>query len=304
MKANDPLESMLQKLRYRVADERRQATLANIFNAMDESHEQAPASSRLGIWRLTMYTRTGKLALAAAVILIVIGGITFWPAGGRSNGQWWLGSTAAWGQELLATLDTIKAVTCREQTILVMADGSQHLSSTWDKFYVSSDSYRRDIYDGNSLREIQWYVPDGNDMIQHYIRFDLKCYGALRHHGSFGVQDPIERTRFYVEQLDKAHQFLGERIIDGRNCVGFEISAARYGTNPETWLDRIWFDEETRLPARIEQSGRPVTGDSTRTFTTIQDQFDYAPPVPADTFLPQTPPADFINAHPDELNNR
>jgi len=248
-----------------------------------------------------MNTRTGRLVRAAAVILIVLGGIAFWPPGNGKNNQWWLGSPAVWGQELLATLDTVTAVTCRERTIVVAADGSQIMGDTWDRFYVSSDSYRRDIYDGNALREIQWYVPDGNDMIQHYVRFDVKCYGALRHGGSFGVHDPIKRIQSYVEHLNEADQLLGEQIIDGRKCIGFEISAAKYGSNPETWLDRIWFDEETRLPVRIEQSGRPVTGDTTRTFTTIQDQFDYAPQVPADAFLPQEPPAGFINAHPDDI---
>jgi len=304
MSTNDPLENMLRKLRYQAAGERQQETLTNIFHAMDESQEQTPALNRPQIWRLTMNTRTGQLALAAAAILIVLGGITFWPLGNGKSNQWWLGPTAAWGQELLATLDTIKAVTCRERTILVAADGSQHPSSGWKIFYVSHDSYRRDIYDGDVLREIQWYVPDGNDMIQHYIRFDLKCYGVLRHGGSFGVDDPVERIRFYVGQLDRADQLLGEQIIDGRDCIGFEISASKYGSNPETWLDRIWFDKETKLPVRIERSGRPVTGDPARTFTTVQDQFDYAPPVPADTFIPQQPPADFVNAHPDELQEQ
>lgn len=304
MTTNEPLEDMLRKLRYQTADERQQEALANLFIAMDESRGQTPTARRPPIWRLTTNAQTGRLALAAAVILIVLGGVTFWPAGNHKNGKWWLALPAVWGQELLAALDAIKAVTCREQTVYVAADGSQHTSSTWDRFYVSSDSYRRDIYDGDVLREIQWYVPDGNDMIQHYVRFDLKCYGALRHGGRFGAYDPVERLRFYVAQLDKADRFLGEQTIDGRNCVGFEISAARYGDNPETWLDRIWFNEETRLPVRIEQSGRPVTGDPTSTFTTIQDQFDYAPQVPADTFIPQPPPAGFVNARPDELQRQ
>jgi hypothetical protein len=101
--------------------------------------------------------------------------------------------------------------------------------------------------------------------------------------------------------MDKAERLLAERVIDGRTCVGFEIPARAYGDNPETWVDRIWFDVETKLPARIEQSGRPVTGDPTSTMTIMQDQFDYAPQVPADTFTPQDPPAGFVNAHPDEL---
>ena len=211
----------------------------------------------------------------------MLGGITFWPFVGK-NGKWTGGSLTAFAQELLTTLDTIKAVTCHEQTLVVSADGTQLSTDTWDRFYVSSDSYRRDIYDGNTLREIQLYVPDGGDMTMHYIRYDLKCYGVLRHTGSFGSQDPVTRIRRYAELLDKADRFLGEQVVDGRKCVGFEISAGKYGSNPETWLDHVWFDEETRLPVRIEKSGRPVTGDASRTFTTIQDQFDYAPQLPPD----------------------
>jgi hypothetical protein len=253
----------------------------------------------VSIGRSIMKSNLTKLAVAA-VILVMLGGIIFRASGGRGK-QWWLGSSTAWGKELIATLDTIPAVTCREQMILVDADGSQHPSSTWDRFHISHDSYRRDIYDGNTLREIQWYVPDGNGMIQQGFRFDLKCYGAVRHPGSFGVENPVGRMRLYAGLLDKADRFLGEQTIDGHDCVGFEISAGKYGDNPEAWLDRIWLDKETRLPVRIEECGRPVTGDTSRTFTTIQDQFDYAPQLPADTFIPQNPPEGFINAHPDEL---
>jgi hypothetical protein len=304
MRSSDSLESMLHRLRYATTPERRRGTLENIYGALDEFHKQTPATSRTGIGRLSMKTTTGKLALAAAVIVIVLGGITFWPFGGANTGKWWLASPAALGQELRTALDTIKAVTCREQTVFVAADGSQHTSSTWDRFYTSSDSYRRDISDGDALREIQWYVPDGNEMVQHYVRFDLKCYGAVRHSGGFGADDPVERMRFYIGLLDRADRLLGEQVIDGHNCVGFEIRASKYGDNPETWVDHIWFDVQTRLPVRMEKSGRPVTGDPTSTFTTVQDQFDFASQFPADTFIPQVPPAGFVNAHPDELQRQ
>jgi len=301
MSSNDSMESMLQRLRYQATAERRERTLQNIFTAMDESQEQAPAMSRVRIGRMTMNIRTTRLALAAAVILIVLGGIAFWPFGNAGKDQWWLAPPAAWGQELLTALGTVQAVSCREQTVLVAADGAQHTSSTWDTFYVSKDSYRRDIYDGQVLREIQWYVPEGSDMIQHYIRYDLNCYGATRHKGSFGVTDPVERMRFFIGLLDKADKVLGEETIDGRTCVGFEIHASQYGSNPDTWIDRIWFDEQTKLPVRMERSGRPVTGDAARTFTTIMDQFTYGAQLPADTFTPQAPPNGFVNAHPDDL---
>jgi hypothetical protein len=304
MRANDSMESMLRKLRYRATVERRERTLEHIFHAMDESQKSALATGRVQIGRMMMSTRTARFALAAAVILVVLGGISFWPGGHGAKNQWWLAPSAAWGQEILAALDTARAVTCREQMILVTADGAEHTSSTWDTFYVSKDSYRRDIYDGQVLREIQWYVPDGDGMLQHYVRYDLRCYGATRHQGSFGVEDPVERVRFLAGQLDKADRLLGEEVIEGCDCVGFEIRASQYGSNPDTWIDHIWFDVQTKLPVRIEQMGRPVTGDASRTFTIVMDQFVYDAQLPADTFLPQPPPEGFINAHPDDLRRQ
>ena len=55
-----------------------------------------------------MDNRTAKLAAAAAVIMIVLGGVTFWPAGSSKNGKWWLGSAAVYGQEILAEMEKIE----------------------------------------------------------------------------------------------------------------------------------------------------------------------------------------------------
>jgi outer membrane lipoprotein-sorting protein len=300
MRPADNINELIKGLHLRASADLDRKVHDDISSALAKSETTKPAHAELNMWRTIMKSKTVKLTAAVVIIVAVLGGITFWPTGGRENKKWWLGPPAAWAQEILATLDTIKTVTCREQTVLVMADGSQHTSSGWDVFYISRDSYRRDIYDGDFLREIQWYIPDGNDMIQHYVRFDLQCHGALRHKGTFGTQDPVERMRFYVRLLDKADKLLGERFIDNHNCVGFEISASKYGDNPEQWVDRIWFDVETKLPVCIEKHGRPVTDQPNKTFTTIQDQFDYNPQLPADTFTPWVPEG-FINAHPDEI---
>lgn len=261
--------------------------------------------SRRHAWRLiAMFQRQPMRWLsAAAVVLVVLGGWSLFPRSpkpGITAADWWLAPPSAWAAPINAALATIKGVTCREQTQIVDTDGSAHLSSTWAKFYVSHDSYRRDIYDGDFFREIQWYTPDGGDMLQTSVRFDTKSYCVLRHGGRFGEEDPVERIRFYVALLDKADRQLGKTSIDGHECVGFEIRASKYGSNPDTYVDRIWFDVKTRLPVRTERAGRPVTGDTMRTFTLIQDQFDYSPVLPEDTFTPSIPNG-FINAHPDEL---
>jgi hypothetical protein len=110
--------------------------------------------------------------------------------------------------------------------------------------------------------------------------------------------------RFYVKVLDNTDKLLGEKVIEGHNCVGFEISASKYGNNPKEWLDRIWFDVDTRLPVLIERE-RAIPRDKTQTdyhpHISVRDRFDYNPELPADTFIPQEAPEGFINAHPDEI---
>ena len=300
MKPADKIKELISKSDVQTTSETDKRILGGALEHLEKLKQKKLAPIQPNIWRTIMKNRIPKLAAAAAIAIVVFGGITFWPSGGPDNGKWWLGPPAAWGQEILAELDTIKGITCHEQTVLVMSDGSEHTSSTWDILYVSSDSYRRDIYDGDFLREIQWYVPDGDGTLHHSIRYDLKSYFTHSGEGSFGNHDPVERMRFYVRLLDEADKLLGEKIIEDRNCVGFEISAGKYGNNPEQWTDCIWFDVETKLPVQIEKHGRPVTDQPDKTFTTIQDQFNYNPELPADTFIPKTPEG-FINAHPDEI---
>ncbi|MHC4085037.1 MAG: hypothetical protein ACYSU3_12245 [Planctomycetota bacterium] len=309
MNQDEKIKKLLRKTFQEASDgsgltEMDERILSDASTSMKEAVAANQRVRRIFSWRTIMKNRITKLTAAAVIIITVLGGVTFWPDGGSESGRWWQGPPAVWAQEILAELDTIKGVSCREQTIWLGPNGTRHTSSTWDIFYVSSDSYRRDIYDANVLREIQWYVPDGNDMIQHGIRFDLKCYGATRHKGSYGRSDPVDRIRFYVGLLDEADKLLGEEVIEDRNCVGFEISASKYGDNPKEWLDRIWFDVDTKLPVLIERE-RAIPRIKTQTdyhpHINVQDRFDYNPELPADTFIPQEAPEGFINAHPDEI---
>ena len=300
MKPAEKIERLIKKSQYKAGPEAYDKALDSFLQAVDAHEKQKSALTEQNIWRIIMKSNITKLATAAVIALVVVGGITLWPGGGSDNEKWWLGPSKVWAQEILSELDTFKAVTCHEQNVFVLSDGTEHVSMTWNKLYVSSDSYRRDIYDDDFLREIQWYVPDGDGTLQHSIRYDLKSYFAHTGEGSFGNYDPVDRMRFLVLLLDKADRLLGEEVIDGYSCVGFEISASKYGNNPDDWVDCIWFDTQTKLPVRIEERGRPVTNKPDITTTVIKDQFDYNPSLSADTFIPVTPEG-FIFGHPDDL---
>lgn len=309
MTAKDPLENMLRKLRYQAAAERRQETLSNIFDVMDEFQDQAPTAGRPQIWKLTVNTRAGRLALAAAVILIVLGGVTFWPVGSNPAGQWWLGSRAAWGQELLDSLEKIDAVIYRQRVGRASDFGLPEMSRGWERRYNAKDRYRRDRYDdGVNIMNTQWVFPDGNDLRMVEVSYEYECYFERKNEAYGFVGDFMDRMRSYVQLLDKADRILDTEVFDGRKCVGFEISTGKYANNPQGSFDRIWFDVETRLPVRIERH-RPESGfdvyvesgfSAPETMIIIHDQFQYFAEVPVDLFTPAIP-AGYINAHPDDV---
>jgi hypothetical protein len=306
------MDDMLRDLRYTRSPERRQATLENIISALDESQGTQLATGRPQVWRLTMNTRTGRLALAAAVILIVLGGVTFWPSSSGPNVPWWSGPPAALSAEVLGSmesaigpLDSVRVLAFRERVAFVGKFGSTHISATQRRVYRGDGLRRMDRYYGDDrLDQTEWWISEGADLVYTSVSYEHQCYGTDRHKGQAYEQDPVaEHITSYVRLLDRADRLLEMREFEGRECVGFEIGADAYGDNPPERVDRIWFDIETRLPVRIEHHGRPVTDHPEQTFTHIQDQFEYHAEVPAEMFAPVIPEG-FVDAHPDEIRRQ
>jgi outer membrane lipoprotein-sorting protein len=107
-----------------------------------------------------------------------------------------------------------------------------------------------------------------------------------RTHGSASHPDnPMDRIIFLADYIDKADRFFESRQIDGIECFGFELSARKYGTNPDTSMHTLWFDAETKLPVRIEHQWLGSDGP----IKTVCDQFEWDPELPADTFIPEIP---------------
>ena len=287
-----------------------------VLTAVESEKKQPsfrPNASLKSIRRIITYGKTIKFAAAAVFLMVVLGGVNFWSGNNSKNGKWWLGPPAAWGQEIIAKLETIEALVYRNQAVIVSPYGSTHVSGTWSKNYQAKDRSRTDRYyeptdedtfgDSNPdsvLQHVTYNVPDGQDLVQYDVSYEYQCYTIKTIKGGAYEKDPVKRLQFYVNLLDKADRILGMKTFDGRECVGFEVSGNKYGDNPEDWIDRIWFDVQTKLPVRIEKYDLPITGNTGRTITTIQDQFEYYAQVPAEMFEPQIP-VDFINAEPDDV---
>lgn len=234
----------------------------------------------------------------AAVCVIVLALFLAWPFGGPSDpgaGARWLGSSSLYAQELVAVLDKVRigGVIAREQTTFLMADGSQHPSSTSSIFFMSKDRYRYDIYDEEELRETQWYVPDGAGMTQTSLRVKSKTYQTEKHPESSASIDRVAQLRAVVKSVDRADRRFGPEEIEGIQCIGFEIAAAKVPELNSEGTYRVWFNSETKLPVRIEteipklkeSAGLP----GIRGMIIAFDHFEWGPRRPASTFTPQIP---------------
>jgi outer membrane lipoprotein-sorting protein len=284
-----------------------------VFTAVENEKEQPSPRSNTGlkpIWRTIMYSKIMKFAAASVIVLVVLGGISFWPGDGPQNGKWWLGPPAARGQQIMAQLANIEVLVYREQAVFVSRYGHTHVSGTWSRNYEVKDRSRKDQYYEHTdedtfgpsnpdsvLQHITYKIPDGQDLIQYDVSYEYQCYTIRTDEGRAYKRDPVERFQSYVDQLDTANRILDTAVFEDKECVGFEVSTNWSG---EEGVDRIWFDVKTKLPVRIERHGLPITGRSDETITIIQDRFEYYAQVPAEMFEPEIP-AGFINAEPDDV---
>jgi len=238
-----------------------------------------------------------RIAVAAACV-IALALFVAWPFGDFSDsgaGGWWLGSSSLYAQELVTVLDKARpgGVIAREQATFIMADGSRHPSSTSSIFFMSKDRYRYDIYDGDELRETQWYVPDASGMTQTSLRVKSKTYQTERHSESSAPVDRVAQLRAVVRAVDGADRRLGPEEIEGTQCIGFEIAAAKVPELKSQGTYRVWFNSETKLPVRIEaeipkleqSAGLP----GTRGMIIAFDHFEWSPRLPGNTFIPDIP---------------
>jgi hypothetical protein len=279
MTLDEELDQSLAKLREAISPHR--SIVAQVMARAERGTMPLARSRTLArLW----FTPSWRPRLAVSMILgtaalFVVGFLLF---GERSS--------SAFATDAIAALTQAKAegVTVKERIIAVMADGARHTSSTTSVLFVGKDSYRRDIYENDKLRESQWYTRKEDGMLQTSVRFDNKTYTQQTHQGAFGDKNPIERVSLLVKFIDRAERPLEALEISGVKCTGFEIRASKYGDNPADWVDRIWFNPVTKLPVRIEEE-RPRREKQFQALIAVQEQFDWHPALPADTFSPKIP---------------
>ena len=125
--------------------------------------------------------------------------------------------------------------------------------------------------------------------------FAGRSYKEITHGSTSHPENPMDNIIFLAGYIDKADRFFESEQIEGTKCFGFELSAKKYGTNPDTHIHTLWFDAVTMLPVKMEFDW--LQDDGPRKM--VMDQFEWDPELPAETFIPGIPPDFTLEAKSD-----
>ncbi len=174
---------------------------------------------------------------------------------------------------------------------------------------ISECDWRIDDYSGDQVQQTEWYVTEKDDwgktsfdfndwnfrLTKTTVSFTSRSYREETYGNTSHPDNPMDRIILLARYMDKADRFFESRQIDGIECFGFELSAKKYGTNPDTNIHTLWFDSETMLPVRVEFEWHQEDGPRKK----LLDQFEWDAELPADTFVPVIPEG-FVLDHPDD----
>jgi outer membrane lipoprotein-sorting protein len=199
--------------------------------------------------------------------------------------------------EIAAALKSVNTAIYR-QRFGFTKDGNWLLSDG-ETIYISEYDWRKDSLSSGQIQKTEWYVTDKDDwgktsfdfndknfrLIQTTVNYADHSYSQITHGSTSHPDNPMDRIIFLAGYIDKADRFFESEQIDDVECFGFELSAKKYGTNPETSIHTLWFDAGTMLPVKMELEW--LEDDGSRKI--IQDQFKWNAELPEETFIPDIP---------------
>jgi hypothetical protein len=202
--------------------------------------------------------------------------------------------------EIAAALKSVKTAVYQQRYGFIRDEN--WLLSDGDIIYISLYDWRIDSLSSGQLQKTEWYVTDKDDwgktsldfndknfrLIQTTANFADRTYSEFIYGSTSHPDNPMDRIIFLASWIDKADRFFESELIDGIECFGFELSAKKYGSNPDTSIHTLWFDSETMLPVRVESEGLGDDGPRKK----VLDQFEWDADLPVETFVPEVP-ADF-----------
>jgi hypothetical protein len=279
MKPVEKIERLVKKSRYKASPEAYDRALEGFLQAVDSYVKQKSALTEPNIWRTVMKSPITKLAVVAAVIIVVL--IGRWPGGPYMT-------TVAWG-EVAKKVEQIKSFVFQHQiSVTNVADGTAVQEAETTTYVSSEFGLRQDAYMNGRIIGISYIPLEGTVVTQ--VMPDMKKYRRVltSEEHMRKIHHQANPKGMIREFMSFEHTELGRKIIDGVEVEGVEVKDPNFLTNVfESTVGILWVDVKTNLPVRTEIRG--ITGNGSIETKIIAYDFNWdADPAP-DVFEPNIP---------------
>lgn len=243
---------------------------------LERSTVQCPHISRIKI----MKSLITKLAVAAAVITVVLLGLSEFISTGGASGVVWT--------DVARKVEASRGVVYRRTTTRSDRPGKED----YQMIYSCPTHSRTDHYKDDQINSSLYCDYDAMTLVS--VQYEHKVYfehqlgeQALREH-----QTEVAPNAWLEKFLSCEYRKLGQKMIDGVLCEGIETTdpALDESSSPvESVLAQLWVSVETGYPVRCE--GNVVfEGDNGVRIEAVLDQFQWDVELDASEFEPKIPP--------------
>jgi len=274
MRADD-IEKLIKKINVKPSAEMAGSTLSDALKALEKSKTPTPADTQPNFWRIIMNKPITKLATAAAVILIVVLGITFLDKA----------VTSAWAIE-----DTIKAfekVNSVYVEAILREKGTLLNAKMWarrgshGKFFFGDFRLNCDTGDTTVVNESEnrtYYHNPSAKTVHIYDRLNVTIGGFLDRDYFLHLQQEMEN----VELEYGKDKITGKEVV----ILKYKVPIPSKYDKSVAKSEVITFDLETKLPIRWTSWDNPdFKGEPFSEWTLIS----FNPELPENTFKFEIP---------------
>ncbi len=257
MKPADDIKRLFKSAELSIHSDADERVFEDVRQAQRQTIKDSPALPDSS-WRSIMKSPITKLAVAAAVVVACLIGVSFWKQTGS-------GLALA---EVLAQIEQIRAYRLKVSSTFEM-EGGESKPVAEILMLVSRDLGQKATVQvthpitGQSMLEEIYVLPQERTLIT--LMPNEKQYSKIELDEA--IMEQWEREydpRYLVELIAKCeHTRLGRSVVDGIEAEGFQT------TDPNCWGGvskpgaeiTVWADVETKLPVRIEAGkGEPGKG--------------------------------------------
>jgi hypothetical protein len=263
------------------------AVFKKVKTAYIKTIQHESTQHRPSMWRFVMKSPLTKLAVAAAVIIACVIGLSLWKTTGS-------GVALA---DVLARVEGVKSFRLKGDFTIASEP-------------VSGEPFHMEIH-GEVLASQEWGRKTGTTYFQRQKKTLVEINHRSKTYTRTELDDPAFRrmeeglvedfdASFWLRQMMKSkYESLGRSTLDGVEVEGFHTTDPNCGAgspliDPQVDV-KLWVDVKTRMPVRMESrtSGSMPMGGRTNNQSVLHD-FQWDLPVTAADFEPPPVPEGYL----------